>query len=133
MSKQASKKIKHNGRSTYQELKDKFDKVVLKYTDNEDGTTRTTAVLVEEESNTVHVGVAKHSNRTFNFSKTKGRNMALGRAELAANVYHGVEGYREDTAKKRREDLSYSVDADSDEDVSDIINSIVYFSPRIKQ
>lgn len=114
-----SVKVTSNGRLSYNELKAKFEKVFVTYTHNEDGTGRTTALLIQD--GVVHVGVSKFSNRTYQFSKSKGRNMALGRAELAANVFHGVEETRESKIN-RREELSYSIQSTEDQTVDQIVS-----------
>ena len=113
-----SGKITSNGRRSYAELKKSFEKVFVKYDKNTDGTVRTTGLLVRD--GVVHVGVSLFSNRTYQFSKSKGRNMALGRAEHAANVFHGVETTRE-SKDRRREELSYSIISTEEKPVDTII------------
>lgn len=108
----------NNGRSTYEQLTGQFSKVRIVHHRNEDGTGRTTCLLATE--NEVHVGVAKFSNRTFNFSKKKGRVMAQGRAELAVQIYRGESNTRE-SQKTRREQLSYTIKATEGHSVEDII------------
>lgn len=114
-----SVKVTSNGRSSYNDLKSKFEKVFVTYQFNNDGTGRTTALLVQD--GVVHVGVSKFSNRTYQFSKSKGRSMALGRAELAANVFHGVEETRL-SKEGRREELSYSVQSSEEQTVENIVS-----------
>jgi hypothetical protein len=114
-------KVTSNGRSTLPELQEKFEKVYIKYDRSEDGTARTTAILVND--GVAHVGVSKFSNRTFNFSRTKGRSMALGRAELSANIFYGLETQRE-SKLKRREELSFSIQTNSQEELEGVITSI---------
>jgi hypothetical protein len=117
-------KVTKNGRHSYEELFDLYDKVYIRHNYNkEDGTARTTCLLVNE--NVVHVGVAKFSNRTFNFSKTKGRNMAQGRAEIAASVFNGEIEVRE-SKEKRREELSYSVIASQELSVEEIVARFIH-------
>jgi hypothetical protein len=99
-----------------------FNKVFLNYKKFEDGTIRTTAYLVSE--NSVHVGVSLFSNRGDNFNKSRGRQMALGRAEYAFNVYSGTESSR-DSHGKRREELSFTVLASNGQTVADIVESLL--------
>lgn len=119
-----SVKVTSNGRSSLPQLREKFEKVYLKYDRYEDGTAKVTAALVFD--GVVHVGVSKFSNRTYNFSKTKGRAMALGRAELAANVYHGVETLRQ-SQNSRREELSFSILTSSANTTENILSSVLGF------
>jgi hypothetical protein len=122
-----SVKVTSNGRSTLPQLHEKFEKVYLKYDKTEDGTAKVTAALVHD--GIVHIGVSKFSNRTYNFSKTKGRAMALGRAELAANIFYGVETVRQ-SKEKRREELSFSIKATDQSSVDDIVTSFLGFKPK---
>ena len=117
-----SGKVTGNGRQSYPELRKSFEKVHVKYDKHEDGTVRTTGILVRD--GVVHVGVSLFSNRTYQFSKSKGRNMALGRAEHAANVFHGIETVRE-SKEKRREELSYSIISTEDKTVDAIITEFL--------
>lgn len=114
-----SVKVTNNGRSTYNQLKNSFERVFVTYQRNDDGTAKTTALLVQD--GIVHVGVSKHSNRTYQFSKSKGRNMALGRAELAYNVFNETERPRNSKAN-RREELSYSIVSNENQTVDDILS-----------
>lgn len=123
-----SVKVTSNGRSSLPQLREKFQKVYLKYDKNEDGTARVTAALVRD--GVVHIGISKFSNRTYNFSKTKGRAMALGRAELAANVFYQTELART-SANSRREELSFSIKtSNTDTTVDDVIQS--FFGIKFK-
>ena len=117
-----SVKVTSNGRSTLPQLHEKFEKVYIKYDRNEDGTAKVTAALIND--GVVHIGISKFSNRTYNFSKTKGRAMALGRAELAANVFYGVETSRS-SKNARREELSFSVHSSSETTPTDIVTSFL--------
>ena len=121
MSKKTTK-VSDNGRKSYPELKESFEKVIVKHQHFNGGTARTTAILVQD--GIVHVGVSKYSNRTFQFSKSKGQNAALGRAEHSANVFHGVEKARV-SKDKRREELSFSIVATEGNSVDDIIISLI--------
>jgi hypothetical protein len=115
-------KIKSNGRSTVQELKKKFKAVFLHYTKKEDGTVKTTAFLVEE--NAVHVGVSLFSNRGDQFNKSRGRQMALGRAEHAYNVSVGTETSRQ-THASRRQELSFTIVTKNGETVDNLVESLL--------
>lgn len=94
-------RVTDNGRKSLEELKEMFDKVIIKYypgTDvdkygDERDTMKTVVALVA--GNTVHVGVSKWSNRGLLYSKTKGRAMAMGRAEIAFNNFRNIESPRE--------------------------------------
>lgn len=119
-----SVRVTSNGRSSIPQLQEKFEKVYLKYDRNEDGTAKVTAALVLD--GVVHIGISKFSNRTFNFSKTKGRAMALGRAELAANVYYGTETLRY-SQNKRREELSFSIQTSPANTVDNVLVSFLGF------
>ena len=103
-------------------LKKSFEKVLVKHEYQPGGTVRTTALLVQD--GIVHVGVSKFSNRGNVFSKSKGSQAALGRAELAANIMHGVESQRK-SKEKRREELSYSLFSSDDNSVDNIIATFV--------
>ena len=116
-----SVKVTSNGRSSLPVLQDKFEKVYLKYDRYENGTARTTAILVND--GLVHVGISKFSNRTYNFSRTKSRSMALGRAEHAANIFYGIESVRE-SKEKRREELSFSIQTSSQDEIEGVITSL---------
>ena len=124
-----SVKVTSNGRSSFPELKEKFEKVYLKYDRNEDGTAKVTAAIVHD--GIVHIGVSKFSNRTYNFSRTKGRAIALGRAELAANVFYGVESTRLSKAS-RREELSFSIQTSqgSREELDTVLTSFLGIKPK---
>jgi hypothetical protein len=97
-----------NGRSSLNELKGSYDKVVIKHDKNTDGSGRTTVLLVK--GTTVFVGVAKFSNRGDSYSRTHGRLIAQGRAELAAEVASGKTTERVN-ASKQREKLSYKIES----------------------
>ena len=116
-----SVRVTSNGRSTLPQLHEKFEKVYIKYDRAENGPATVTALLVN--GGNVHVGVSKFSNRTFNFSKTKGRAMALGRAELAANIFNGTETIRE-SKNKRREELSFSIKTENQQQLQSTITSL---------
>lgn len=111
-----------NGRATYTELKEKYEKVRIRHNLNEDGTARTICLLVNEGS--VYVGVAKFSNRTFNFSKKKGRAIAQGRAEHAHAVSSG-KALRRKSQEKRREELSYTISSSENTTTDDIVSSFL--------
>ena len=118
-----SVKIKSNGRSTLPQLNEKFDKVIIKYDYDKDGTVKTTALLIDNDDHGIlHIGVSKFSNRTFNFSKSKGRIMALGRAELSYNIYNNIEAVRL-SKDSRREELSYSISANEAHTTDDILKN----------
>ena len=102
------------------QLRENYDRTVIRYVLNDDGTARTTCLLATETA--VHVGVAKFSNRTFNFSKKKGRAIAQGRAEHANAVFSG-ETTRRESQEKRREQLSYSITATPENTVEEIISN----------
>ena len=116
-----SVKVTSNGRSTLPQLQEKFEKVYIKYDRVLDGPAKVTVLLIND--GVAHVGVSKFSNRTFNFSKTKGRSMALGRAELAANIFYGIETVR-NSKGKRREELSFSIQTSSQEELEGVITSL---------
>lgn len=115
-----SGKITSNGRSSYPQLRSQFSKVFLSYRKSEDGSIKTTAFIVSE--NAVHVGVSLFSNRGDNFNKSRGRQMALGRAELAFNVYSGKETAR---SSKRRQELTFTILASSEQSVDSIVESLL--------
>jgi hypothetical protein len=126
MSKQV---VLKNGRKDYSELKKSFEKVLVQHEYQKGGTVRTTALLVQD--GIVHVGVSKFSNRGNVFSKSKGSQAALGRAELAANIMHGVETPRK-SKEKRREELSYSLFSSNEKSVDSIIASFIT-TPKASQ
>lgn len=95
-----------NGRHSFTDLKSLYDKVFIKHQKNEDGSGRTTVLLVK--GNNIYVGVSKFSNRGDSYSRTHGRLIAQGRAELAHAVSVGSVSERL-TASKQREKLSYSI------------------------
>lgn len=109
-----------NGRATYEELRQQYDKVIIRHVQLDNGTARTTCLLVSGDS--VHVGVARFSNRTFNFSKKKGRAIAQGRAEHAHAVFSN-EAVRRVSQDKRREKLSYTFTATEDNTVEDFLSN----------
>jgi hypothetical protein len=115
-------KIVSNGRSTIPQLKKKFKKVFLNYKKLEDGKIQSTAFLVGE--NCVHVGVSMFSNRGDNFNKSRGRQMALGRAEYAFNVYSGTESLRP-SHSKRQQELSFTIVASGESTVDSIVESLL--------
>jgi hypothetical protein len=115
-------KVTNNGRSSVQDLKKKYKSVFLNYKKYEDGTVRTTAFLVSE--NAVHVGVSKFSNRGDQFNKSRGRYMALGRAEYAANVFEGSESQR-GSHTTRREELCFTIVAKDGQTVDSIVESLI--------
>lgn len=85
-------------------------------------TATTTCVLVD--GNEVFIGVSKFSNRTFNFSKKKGRAIAQGRAEHAFNVFNG-DATKRVSQEKRREELSYIVIGTSENPVENILEGLL--------
>jgi hypothetical protein len=115
-------KITSNGRSSYSQLRSQHQKVFLSYKKQEDGSIRTTAFIVSE--NAVHVGVSLFSNRGDTFNKSRGRQMALGRAELAFNVYSGKEAARA-SHLKRRQELNFTIVASSENTVDSIVDSLL--------
>jgi len=94
-------KVVDNGRMSLTELNEIFDKVIIRYfheeiTDkqgNKKDVVKTMVALVNGTN--VHIGVSKWSNRGFLYSKTKGRAMAMGRAEIAFNNFQSIESPRE--------------------------------------
>jgi hypothetical protein len=120
-----SGKIVSNGRSTIPQLKERFKKVFLNYKKFEDGSIQSTAFLVSE--NCVHVGVSMFSNRGDNYNKSRGRQMALGRAEYAFNVYSGKETARA-SHTKRRQELSFTIVASTENTVEKIVESLLISS-----
>ena len=111
-----------NGRSNYKELKEKYEKVIIRHNLSEDGTARTTCFLVTGDR--IFVGVSKFSNRTFNFSKKKGRVTAQGRAEHSHDVFLGKTTEREDH-KKRREELSYVLTPKSGSTTDELLDNLL--------
>jgi len=107
-----------NGRSSYTELKKKYEKVIIRHDFNGDGTARTTCFLVRDGN--VFVGVSRFSNRTFTFNRKKGRAIAQGRAEHAVNVFLGT-AVRRASQEKRREELSFIVKGSSENTSDDIL------------
>lgn len=93
-------RVRDNGRKSLAELREMFDKVIIRYfpstvTDkhgNEKEVVKTMVALVDGTN--VHFGVSKWSNRGLQYSKTKGRAIAMGRAEIAFNVSCGEEHQR---------------------------------------
>ena len=100
-----------NGRSSLEVLKKSFDRVIIKHSKNEDGSGKTTVLLVN--GNTIHVGVAKFSNRGDSFSRSHGRLIAQGRAELAAEIFNGKKVNRINSFKQR-EVLSYTLNVETE-------------------
>lgn len=95
-------KVVNNGRKSLLELNEMFDKVIIRYfpgtsidekTGEERETMKTMVALVDGTK--VHIGVAKWSNRGFRYCKTRGRAMAMGRAEIAFNHFHNKESTRD--------------------------------------
>lgn len=109
-----------NGRATYEELREQYERVIIRHNVNDDGTARTTCFLVRD--GTIFVGVSKFSNRTFNFSRKKGRAIAQGRAEHAVSVFSGETNKRE-SQEKQREELSFSIKSSENNPVSDILDN----------
>ena len=109
-----------NGRKSYEQLQEQYEKFIIRHNLNEDGTARTTCLLVREGN--VFVGVAKFSNRTFHYNKKKGRAIAQGRAEHAAAVFAGTTAKRV-SQEKRREELSYIILSSEENTVDDIISN----------
>jgi len=118
----SSGKITSNGRSSITQLKSSFKKVFLSYQKSEDGSIKTTAFLVTE--NSVHVGVSLFSNRGDMFNKSRGRQMALGRAEYAFNVYSGKEQSRK-SHESRRQELSFTILAAEGKTIESIVESLL--------
>ena len=98
---EASMKVTNNGRKSLPELNEMFDKVIIRYFTNtvtdkhnvEKEVVKTMVALVSGIN--VHIGVSKWSNRGLLYSKTKGRAIAMGRAEIAFNNYKSTETPRE--------------------------------------
>lgn len=111
-----------NGRSTLNDLKSSYDKVVIKHDKNVDGSGRTTVLLVKE--NNIYVGVAKFSNRGDSYSRVHGRLIAQGRAELAAEIASGKSSERVN-ASKQREKLSYKIETPNVEKREAILESYI--------
>ena len=111
-----------NGRSTYEELKAKYKRVYIRHVHQDSGTTKTICLLVNDGE--VHVGLSKFSNRGATFHKRKGRIIAQGRAELAASVSTGETHARVGT-QKRREELSFTVNASELSSVEEIIKNLL--------
>lgn len=95
-------KVTDNGRKSLNELQEMFDKVIIRYfpgtvidekTGEEREVVKTMVALVNGTN--VHFGVSKWSNRGLKYSKTKGRAMAMGRAEIAFNNFKELENPRE--------------------------------------
>lgn len=118
----SSGKVTSNGRSTISQLKQNFKKVFLNYKKNEDGSIKTTAFLITE--NSVHIGVSLFSNRGDVFNKSVGRQMALGRAEYAFNVFSGKESSRK-SHESRRQELSFTVLASNEKTIESIVESFL--------
>lgn len=108
-----------NGRSSLEQLKKEYTRVIIKHDKSEDGSARTTVLLLD--GNVLHVGVAKFSNRGDVFSRSHGRLIAQGRAELAAEVSRGKSSTRVSSAKQR-EALSYTIDGLEAEEVQEFID-----------
>ena len=111
-----------NGRTDYEGLREKYDRVHIRHTLSEDGTARTLCLLTLD--NSVFVGVARFSNRTFSFSKKKGRAIAQGRAEHAFNVFNG-DATKRVSQEKRREELSYIIIGTDENPVDSILESFL--------
>jgi hypothetical protein len=111
-----------NGRATYTQLREQYDKVHIRHTQIDGGTARTLCLLVSEGN--VHIGVAKFSNRTFNFNKKKGRAIAQGRAQHAHDVLSG-KSVRRESQEKRREELSYTITSTESNSVQDILDDFL--------
>lgn len=118
-----------NGRLTYEELRKEYEKVIIRHHLNDDGTARTTCFLVR--GGHVFVGVAKFSNRTFNFSRKKGRAIAQGRAEHAHDVFSGKAVPRE-SALKRREELSFTISSSEGYSVESILSDFLGNSDSVE-
>lgn len=111
-----------NGRRTYEQLRQEYERVYIRHQQNKDGTAKTSCLLVLE--NVVFIGVAKFSNRALSFSRKKGRVIAQGRAELAFDVFFGKTPPRA-SKEKRREELSFTIKATTNNTVQDIIDSFL--------
>ena len=111
-----------NGRSSYEELKRKYERVLIKHVREEDGTARSICLLVS--GGKVHVGLAKFSDRGDSFQRSKGRIIAQGRAELAASVDAG-ETIPRVSLQKRREELSFTITASEHITVQEVINNFI--------
>jgi hypothetical protein len=75
------------------------------------------------DNNALHVGVAKFSDKKNNFHRSKGRVIAQGRAELAADVHSGRALAR--TKLKRREELSFSITITEANPFESVIESLL--------
>lgn len=112
-------KVSDNGRTSLENLRKQYSKVIIKHSKNTDGSGKTTVLLIEGTN--IFVGVAKFSNRGDSFSRVQGRLIAQGRAELAAQVFKGQVSERVN-ASKQREKLSYTVNT-SLEQVQTVVDS----------
>ena len=122
--------VTKNGRKDYKQLKESFEKVLVKHEYGKGGKIRTVALLIQD--GIVHVGVSKFSNRGNVFSKSRGSLTALGRAELAANIMNGDEVARK-SKEKRREELSYSLFSSKEKSVDNIVTSLLGELPAPKE
>lgn len=121
-------RVTDNGRKSLTELQEMFDKVIIRYfpgtavdekTGEEREVVKTMVALVN--GTTVHFGVSKWSNRGLRYSKTKGRAMAMGRAEIAFLNFKDVETPRE-AHYKGVDPLAYTTNV-ADPTVKNIISA----------
>lgn len=123
-------RVTNNGRKTLPELNEMFDKVVVRYypttvfdkTGVKRDAIKTIVALVM--GNTIHVGVSKWSNRGYQYSKTKGRAMAMGRAEIAFNNHKDIEHPRE-AHYSGADPLAYTAAINGEPTLRNIVDSLI--------
>ncbi len=121
-------KVTDNGRKSLPELRELFDRVIIRYYPGKDvgknGVERETmkTIVALLDGKNVHIGVSKWSNRGLLYSKTKGRAMAMGRAEIAFNSYKSIESPR-DAHRCGNDLLAYTVPVEGEATVHNIIKS----------
>lgn len=123
-------RVTDNGRKSLPELNEMFDKVIIRYYPStsieKDGADKETikTIVALVNGNTVHVGVSKWSNRGLQYSKTKGRAMAMGRAEIAFNNSKKIEGVRE-AHYSGIDPLAYTTTISGEPTLRNIIDSLI--------
>lgn len=127
---EASMRAINNGRKSLPELNEIFDKVIVRYHPSiaveKDGSKKETikTIVALVSGNTVYVGISKWSNRGFQYSKTKGRAMAMGRAEIAFNNSKSIEGIRE-AHYSGLDPLAYTTTINGELTTRNIIESLI--------
>lgn len=119
-----------NGRKSLDELNEIFDKVVIRYYPGiavdkngvERETVKTIVALVLGK--TMHIGVSKWSNRGYQYSKTRGRLTAMGRAEIAFNNFKKIENVRE-AHYTGLDPLAYTTELPNEPTLHNIVNSLI--------